>query len=132
MANKSTTVGPVSWHHGVKFIDVTFVADDTDASMDTGTITGAKGMQLHSVSINAGATGPTVNSDLQIADSLSGVDLIGAASNGANIVDSDDSTTYALAEDTTHMVHGNAVLTITNNAVNSATTVITCAFIKIK
>lgn len=131
MANKATTISPIKdYKHGVKFITVTFLADDADATVDTAVLYGLEGMQLHSVAISNGATGLTATSDLQLNDGVSGFDLIAAATKGLDI-GGNSTNVFRLAEDATHMIHGPLTATITNNAANAGTATMSFAFITI-
>jgi hypothetical protein len=102
--------------HNIKFITLKFTSDQTTTGDSTsfdvnGTVYGQEGLRLHSVTVTGGVTadsevGPTANLELHITDSSNSNILVNQAGNGANIVDGDDSSNFALAEDTTHVIHG--------------------------
>lgn len=78
------------------------------------------------IDIEPGATGPTINSDLQIVDSR-GVTLISASGSGLDVIDNATSTFGILAEGsagTSLYIHAHApyqwTVTVTNNAVNNS------------
>jgi len=87
------------------------------------------GLQLYSVKVIPGTTGPTADSDMTITDEY-GVDLLGGK--GTDLI-KNSAKTWALFGPSGYyispMVTGELTLTITNNAVKSAVITIIIEFI---
>lgn len=87
------------------------------------------GLQLYSVKVIPGTTGPTADSDMTITDEY-GVDLLGGK--GTNLI-KNAAKTWALFGPSGYyispIVTGELTLTITGNSVNSATITIVIEFI---
>ncbi|KKM61690.1 hypothetical protein LCGC14_1529190 [marine sediment metagenome] len=127
----------------IKELRFTCIADVADASFpvaNTGTIEGAPGNStsftkliqgwfLHKIIVNPGATAPTVSSDLTITDKH-GIDVLDG--NGTDLIHNTDSKqSYAMIDGVPSLqpVVGDYILTITNNAVNSAILIVTLLFV---
>jgi len=83
-----------------------------------------QGLIVYNFSIIPGATGPTDNSDLQIADS-SGVIIISASGNGLDVIDNATITSQIMGDgqNSDRYPKGNGLAwipTVTNNAVNNS------------
>lgn len=111
-----------------KVVKLTCTADATPATsvatLDASMMEELGGMFLYSITTDPGATGPTDNSDLQIADSR-GVNIVTATGNGANVID--NSATNQLTPEGPEtifyqMAHSGYAwtITVTNNAVASS------------
>lgn len=86
-----------------------------------------KGLRVYKFATKPGTTGPTDNSDLQILDA-SGVTILAAAGNGANVIDNAAVNSVIYGDgptpgSTNHSPKGDGqawTLTVTNNAVNNS------------
>ena len=120
-----------------------FKADDSDASFllaGTDTIVNAPGKSttfgkliigwfLHKIIVNPGTTAPTAATDLTITDS-DGIDYLDG--NGTDLIHNIDSKQSYPAIDgvpSLQPITSDLVLTITNNAVNSATLTVKLFFV---
>jgi len=119
------------------------VADASDASFpvaNTGIIAGAPGNStsftkliqgwfLHKIIVNPGVVAPTISSDLTMTDKHE-IDVLDG--NGTDLIHNTDSkSSYAMIDGVPSLqpVLGDYILTITNNAVNSAILIVTLIFV---
>ena len=92
MAAGSSTTTVKEYSNGVKIVTVVFTTATDDTTLTATTVRGVSGKKLHSILVLGGTTGPTANGDLELNDSVTGVNYV--ATNGADVVDGNDSVNY--------------------------------------
>ena len=124
MADAITTITGKEYSTGIKVVTVNMVCATAAAAFTSAVLGGERGKELINVSAKAGSTGPTINSDLSIVDSVSGRDLV--SGNGTDAIDNTGS--LYIAPDANSITIGNLTVAVANNSVNNAETTIYLVF----
>lgn len=116
-----TPINTDLWKH-----TVLFQAQTGDATITPQSISSVTGRELVCAIVTNGATGVTAAATLKVADTVSGQDLVAAASNGANI-GGNGVVVFAEPESSpaNPYFYGPCTITIGSNAVEAATVTVT-------
>lgn len=113
-SDEMVNIGIGSSTRRARKVQVSFTADDSDGSIPTLELTDVRGY-LVQVSTNPGSTAPTDNYDIAL-NNADGADVA-----GGSLADRDTSNSEVVNFTTPPLVAEDLTVTITNNAVNSAT-----------
>lgn len=123
-ANSSTTVSSLWVTSYLYKTTVSWTADDSDGSVDNGTIGLPDPCYMFIGITDPGSTAPTDNYDIVVTDSL-GADVFGTALNNRDTTTSEQAAPIIGGTYGGRLAEGELTFTLTNNSVNSATGTLT-------